>query len=121
MLDLPEEKRLEISLTYVFGIGRYTSQKIMKELNLDQSVRVNQLNKEQEKQILIYINENLTIENTLRKQILENINFLIDINSYQGIRHKCGLPLRSRTRSNARTHKKCRAKGFSFYMKLNPK
>jgi len=115
--DLPENKRIEIGLTYIFGIGLHTAQKIISDLNLPKDIRANQLSQEQEKAILVYITDNIVIENTLRKKILENINFLIDINTYQGMRHKAGLPLRSRTRSNARTHKKCRAKGFSFFTK----
>ena len=105
-VDIPREKRLEISLTYIFGIGRTTAQKICVELGLDCNTRVRDLTDEEVNKIRAYVDQNLEVEGDLRREIQQNIKRKIEIGSYQGIRHRKGLPVRGqRTHTNARTRK----------------
>ena len=105
-VDIPREKRLEISLTYIFGIGLPTSQKICDELDLDRNTKVNQLTEDEVNKIRSYVDQNLTIEGDLRRDVQADIKRKIEIGSLQGVRHRKGLPVRGqRTHTNARTRK----------------
>lgn len=105
-IDIPKEKRVEISLTYIYGIGLSTSRKILKETNIDPNIRVKNLSEEQVNAIREYINKNLKVEGDLRRDVALSIKRLIEIGCYRGIRHRKRLPLRGqRTKTNARTVK----------------
>ena len=105
-VDIPREKRLEISLTYIFGVGRSTSQKICDQLALDRNTRVRNLTEEEVDKIRKWIDGNLTVEGDLRREVTQDIKRKIEIGCYQGIRHRKGLPVRGqRTHTNARTRK----------------
>ena len=105
-VDIPREKRLEISLTYVFGIGRSTAQKICGEVGIDSSTRVRELTDEEVTRLRNWIDANLKVEGDLRRDIQQDIKRKIEISCYQGIRHRKGLPVRGqRTHTNARTRK----------------
>jgi small subunit ribosomal protein S13 len=105
-VDIPREKRLEISLTYIFGIGRPTSQKICAELGLDPNTRVRNLTEEEVDRIRRWVDAGLTVEGDLRRDVAQDIKRKIEIGCYQGIRHRKGLPVRGqRTHTNARTRK----------------
>jgi len=105
-VDIPREKRLEISLTYIFGIGRTTSQKICDELGLDRNTRVRDLTDEEVNRVRAYVDQNLEVEGDLRREVQLNIKRLIEIGCYRGLRHRRNLPARGqRTRTNARTRK----------------
>jgi small subunit ribosomal protein S13 len=105
-VDIPREKRLEISLTYIFGIGRTTAQKICAELGLDPNTRVRDLTDEEVNRIRSYVDTNLEVEGDLRREISQDIKRKIEIGCYQGVRHRKGLPVRGqRTHTNARTRK----------------
>jgi small subunit ribosomal protein S13 len=105
-VDIPREKRLEISLTYIFGVGRSTSQKICDELGLDRNTRVRNMTEEEVDKIRRWIDANLTVEGDLRREVTQDIKRKIEIGCYQGIRHRKGLPVRGqRTHTNARTRK----------------
>ena len=105
-VDIPREKRLEIALTYIFGIGRSTSQKMCAELDLNPSTRVRDLTDSEVNKIRLYIENNLTVEGDLRRDVQTDIKRKIEIGSYQGVRHRKGLPVRGqRTHTNARTRK----------------
>jgi small subunit ribosomal protein S13 len=105
-VDIPREKRLEISLTYIFGIGRPTAQKICTELGLDINTRVRNLTEEEVDKIRRWIDANATVEGDLRRDVQQDIKRKIEIGCYQGIRHRKGLPVRGqRTHTNARTRK----------------
>ena len=105
-VDLPREKRVEIGLTYIYGIGRTTSNKILKAVNISPDIRVKDLDENDVAKIREYIEKNLSVEGDLRKEVSMNIKTLIEIGSYRGIRHRKGLPVRGQnTRSNARTRK----------------
>ena len=105
-VDIPREKRLEISLTYIFGIGRTTAQKICAELGLDQNTRVRDLTDEEVNRIRSYVDANLQVEGDLRREISQDIKRKIEIGCYQGVRHRKGLPVHGqRTHTNARTRK----------------
>jgi len=106
-VDIPKEKRIDISLTYLFGIGRALSTKILKEINIDISKRAKDLNEEEVARITNTLQKSgLKLEGDLRRDISQNIKRLMDIGSYRGSRHKKGLPSRGqRTRTNARTRK----------------
>jgi small subunit ribosomal protein S13 len=105
-VDIPREKRLEISLTYIFGVGRSTSQKICDQLELDRNTRVRNLTEEEVDKIRKWIDANLTVEGDLRRNVTQDIKRKIEIGCYQGIRHRKGLPVRGqRTHTNARTRK----------------
>jgi small subunit ribosomal protein S13 len=105
-VDIPREKRLEISLTYIFGIGRTISQKIIKELGLNADTRVRDLTDEEVNRIRTYVDANLKVEGDLRRDIQQDIKRKMEIGCYQGLRHRKGLPVRGqRTKTNARTRK----------------
>jgi small subunit ribosomal protein S13 len=105
-VDIPREKRLEISLTYIFGVGRPTSKKICEDLGLSPDTRVRDLTEEEVAQIRTYVDNNLTVEGDLRRDVQQDIKRKIEINCLQGIRHRKGLPVRGqRTHTNARTRK----------------
>ena len=105
-VDIPREKRLEISLTYVFGVGRPTAQKICDELGLSRNTRVRDLTEDEVNRIRAYIDQNLTVEGDLRRDVQQDIKRKIEIGCLQGVRHRKGLPVRGqRTHTNARTRK----------------
>ncbi len=105
-VDIPREKRLEISLTYIFGIGLTTSQKICDELELDRNTKVSNLTEDEVNKIRQYVDQNLTIEGDLRRDVQNDIKRKIEIGCLQGVRHRKGLPVRGqRTHANARTRK----------------
>jgi small subunit ribosomal protein S13 len=105
-IDLPKNKRGEIGLTYVFGIGRTTAVDILSKLSIDKNTKVNQWSDEQIAEINKYIADNFTVEGELRSEVQLNIKRLQDIACYRGIRHRKGLPLRGQsTKNNARTRK----------------
>ena len=105
-VDIPDKKRGEISLTYIFGIGRSTAKRILKETGIDGNLKVEKWNDEQMTKIRNYIAQNLKIEGELRSEVQLNIKRLMDSGWYRGIRHHSGLPVRGqRTRTNARTRR----------------
>ena len=104
--DLPRDKRVEIGLTYIFGVGSTTSQQLLAELEIDANTKVRDLTDSEVVKIRQYIDGNLTVEGDLRRDIAQNIKRKIEIGSYQGLRHRRGLPVRGqRTHTNARTRK----------------
>ena len=105
-VDIPREKRVEISLTYIYGVGLTTSQKLLAELGIDPDTRVRNLTDEEVNRIRGWIDANLKVEGDLRRDVQQDIKRKIEINCYQGIRHRKGLPVRGqRTHTNARTRK----------------
>lgn len=103
-ITLPKEKRVEIGLTYIFGIGLTTSNKILKEAGVDPNIRVKDLTEEQENQLRKAIDGKYHVEGELRREVLMNIKRLKEIGSYRGTRHTKGLPARGqRTKTNSRT------------------
>lgn len=106
-VDLPRNKRVEIGLTYIFGIGRPTSQRILTEAGIDFNTRINELTEEQIAKIRELIDtNNIIVEGDLRREIALNIKRLMEIGCYRGIRHRRGLPVRGqKTKTNARTRK----------------
>ena len=105
-VDIPREKRLEIALTYVFGIGKPTAQKICTDTGLDPNQRVRNLTDDEVAQIRTWVEDKLTVEGDLRREVAQDIKRKIEIGAYQGIRHRKGLPVRGqRTHTNARTRK----------------
>lgn len=105
-IDIPENKRLEISLTYIYGIGRKLSNDIIEMLGLDKNMRANRLTEDQIAQLNTLLQSKFVVEGDLRRQVQNNIKRLISIHSYRGLRHRLGLPVRGqRTRTNARTRK----------------
>ena len=105
-IDLPREKRVEIGLTYIYGIGLSTSQKILASTGVNPDTRVKDLSEEEVNEIRTYINKNLIVEGDLRRDVALNIKRLVEIGSYRGIRHRRGLPVRGqKTKTNARTRK----------------
>ena len=105
-VDIPREKRLEISLTYIFGIGKTTAQKVIAELDLNPNTRVRDLTDEEVNRIRTYVDANLKVEGDLRRDVAQDIKRKIEIGCYQGLRHRKGLPVRGqRTQTNARTRK----------------
>jgi len=105
-VDIPREKRLEISLTYIFGIGRTTAQKICGELGLDPNTRVHTLTDEEVNRIRTYVDANLKVEGDLRRDVQQDIKRKMEIGCWAGLRHRKGLPVRGqRTQTNARTRK----------------
>ena len=105
-VDLPRNKRIEIALTYIFGIGRSRAKKILEATGVDPDIRTKDLTEEDINKIRKFIDENYKVEGELRKEISQNIKRLIEIGCYRGLRHKKGLPVRGqRTRTNARTRK----------------
>jgi small subunit ribosomal protein S13 len=105
-VDIPREKRLEISLTYIFGVGRSTSQLVCDQTGLSRDTRVRDLTEEEIAKLRSFIDGNLKVEGDLRREVAANIKRKMEIGTYQGIRHRRGLPVRGqRTRTNARTRK----------------
>ena len=105
-IDLPREKRVEIGLTYIFGIGLSTSQKILAVTGINPDTRVKDLSEDEVNEIRTYINKNLNVEGDLRRDVALNIKRLQEIGCYRGIRHRKGLPVRGqKTKTNARTRK----------------
>jgi small subunit ribosomal protein S13 len=104
--DLPRDKRVEIGLTYIYGVGRTTSHQILDDLAIDRGTAVRDLTDSEVVRIRQYIDANLTVEGDLRREVSQNIKRKIEIGSYQGFRHRRGLPVRGqRTHTNARTRK----------------
>jgi small subunit ribosomal protein S13 len=104
--DLPREKRVEIGLTYIFGVGRSRSRQILGALEIDPDTRVRDLTDAEVLQIRQFVDANYQVEGDLRRDIAQNIKRKIEIGSYQGLRHRRGLPVRGqRTHTNARTRK----------------
>jgi small subunit ribosomal protein S13 len=105
-VDIPREKRLEISLTYIFGVGKTTAQKMCDDLGLDRNTKVSELTEDEVNKIRQYVDQNLTIEGDLRRDVQNDIKRKIEIGCLQGVRHRKGLPVRGqRTHTNARTRK----------------
>ena len=105
-VDLPRDKRVEIGLTYVYGIGRKRASEILAATGVNPDTRVRDLSEEDEKKLRDYIDHNLIVEGDLRRNVSLNIKRLIDIQCYRGVRHRKGLPVRGqRTKTNARTRK----------------
>ena len=105
-VDIPREKRLVISLTYVFGIGRSTAEKICEATGIDESTRTRDLTDEEINKIRAYIDQHLKVEGDLKREVQQDIKRKMEIGSYQGLRHRKGLPVRGqRTHTNARTRK----------------
>ena len=105
-IDLPREKRIEIGLTYIYGIGRKSAKDILEQANIDPDTRVKDLTDEQEAQLREAIEHHYLIEGDLRRETAMNIKRLTEIGCYRGIRHRRGLPVRGqRTKTNARTRK----------------
>jgi small subunit ribosomal protein S13 len=105
-IDLPRNKRGEIGLTYIFGIGRSTAQEILTNAEVDWNKKVGEWNDEELARVRQFINETLKVEGALRSEIQLNIKRLMDIGCYRGVRHRAGLPLRGqRTKNNSRTRK----------------
>ncbi len=105
-VDIPREKRLEISLTYIFGIGRTTARTICTELGLDPNTRVHNLTDEEVNRIRTFVDANLKVEGDLRRDVQQDIKRKMEIGCWAGLRHRKGLPVRGqRTQTNARTRK----------------
>lgn len=105
-VDLPRDKRVEIGLTYIYGIGLKTAQKILKETNVDPNIRVKDLDEGDVSKLREYIDHNIKVEGDLRREVSLNIKRLMEIGCYRGIRHRKGLPVRGQsTKQNARTRK----------------
>ncbi len=105
-VDLPRNKRIEIALTYIYGIGKARAKEILEATGVDPSTRVHSLSPEDIAKLREYISKNYKVEGDLRREVSMNIKRLIDIGCYRGMRHKAGLPVRGqRTRTNARTRK----------------
>src|SRR5690606_39838559 len=103
-VDSRREKRLEISLTYVCGVGRTTAQKVCDELGLDRNTRVRDLTDEEVNRVRAYVDQNLEVEGDLRREVQQDIRRKMEIGCWQGLRHRKGLPVRGqRTQTNART------------------
>lgn len=105
-IDLPRDKRVEIGLTYIYGIGVQKSREILKATGVNPDTRVKDLSEEEVNALRTYINKNVTVEGDLRREVSLNIKRLVEIGCYRGIRHRRGLPVRGqRTKTNARTRK----------------
>jgi small subunit ribosomal protein S13 len=105
-VDLPREKRVEIALTYIFGIGKTTSQKILANTGVSSETRVRDLTEDEVSKLRDAIDKTVKVEGDLRREIALNIKRLIEIGCYRGVRHRRGLPVRGqRTKTNARTRK----------------
>ena len=105
-VDLPREKRVEIGLTYIYGIGRVSAARILEKANVNPDTRVRDLTDDEVKKLSEVINDNYTVEGDLRREIALNIKRLQEIGCYRGIRHRKGLPVRGqKTKTNARTRK----------------
>ena len=105
-VDLPRDKRVEIGLTYIHGIGRFTSNQILEQTGINPDTRVRDLTESEVGKIREYIDANLKVEGDLRREVALNIKRLIEIGCYRGVRHRRGLPVRGQnTKQNARTRK----------------
>ena len=105
-VDIPREKRVEVALTYVFGIGRTTAQKVLDETGISRDTRVRNLTEDEVNKIRVWVDDKLTVEGDLRRDVAQDIKRKIEIGCYQGVRHRKGLPVRGqRTHTNARTRK----------------
>lgn len=105
-VDLPRDKRVEIGLTYIFGIGKATSQKILAATGISPDTRIRDLTEDEVSKLRDYIDRNVKVEGDLRREVSLSIKRLIEIGCYRGVRHRRGLPVRGqRTKTNARTRK----------------
>ena len=105
-VDVPNDKRLDIALTYLYGVGLMTSKKVLADLGMRPDVRAKDLTDEESARIASHLDDNYLVEGALRRTILANVNRLKDIGCYRGLRHRRGLPVRGqRTRCNARSRK----------------
>ena len=105
-VDLPKEKRVEIGLTYIYGVGLSTSQKILATTGINPDTRIKDLTEDEVNEIRNYVNKNLMVEGDLRRDVALNIKRLVEIGCYRGLRHRRGLPVRGqKTKTNARTRK----------------
>ena len=105
-IDIPREKRVEIALTYIYGIGLPTSKKILQQTNINPDTRVRDLTEDQVNRLREVIDRRYKVEGDLRREVAQNIKLLMDIGCYRGLRHRRGLPVRGqRTHTNARTRK----------------
>jgi small subunit ribosomal protein S13 len=105
-VDIPREKRLEISLTYIYGIGRTTSQLVCDQTGMSRDTRVRDLTEEEVSRLRSFVDQNLKVEGDLRREVSQNIKRKMEIGNYEGLRHRRGLPVHGqRTRTNARTRK----------------
>jgi small subunit ribosomal protein S13 len=105
-VDIPNDKSIWIALTYIVGIGKYTSEQILKEAGIEKSIKAGKLSEDELSRITQIIDRNYIVEGQLRRQVAQNIARLRDINCYRGLRHRRGLPVRGQcTQSNARTRK----------------
>jgi small subunit ribosomal protein S13 len=105
-VDIPREKRVEVALTYVYGIGRTTAQKVLDEAGINRDTRVRNLTEDEVARIRTYVDQNLRVEGDLRRDVAQDIKRKIEIGCYQGVRHRKGLPVHGqRTHTNARTRK----------------
>ena len=109
-VDLPNEKRVEIGLTYIYGVGKVTANQILEATKINPDTRVKDLTEEQVGKIREYMDKNLVVEGDKKREVAMNIKGLMEIGSYRGVRHRKGLPVRGQsTRSNARTRKGARS------------
>lgn len=105
-IDLPREKRVEIGLTYIYGIGLHTSQQLLKRTGINPDTRVRDLTDDEVNRLRDIIDKEMRVEGDLRREVSMNIKRLVDIGSYRGLRHRRGMPVRGqRTRTNARTRR----------------
>jgi small subunit ribosomal protein S13 len=105
-VNLPREKRVEIGLTYIFGIGRSTSQSVLKSLEIERDTKVRDLTEDEVSKLRGFIDQNLMVEGDLRRERSQNVKRLMEIGCYRGLRHRRGLPVHGqRTKTNARTRK----------------
>jgi len=105
-VDLPRDKRVEIGLTYIYGIGHTTAQQVVRETGISPETRVRDLTEEEVVRLREYIDRNVKVEGDLRREVSQNIKRLMEIGCYRGLRHRRGLPVRGqRTHTNARTRK----------------
>ncbi len=105
-VDIPDNKRLEISLTYIYGIGRHLAQNVLNQLGIDPAKKAKELTQDETAKLNATLQSEYTVEGDLRRQTQNDIKRLIGINSYRGLRHRLGLPVRGqRTRTNSRTRK----------------
>lgn len=105
-VDLPKDKRVEIGLTYIYGVGQATSNKLLSEAGINPDTRVKDLSEEEVNKLRALIDEEVTVEGDLRREVSLNIKRLMEIGSYRGLRHRRGLPVRGqKSKTNARTRK----------------
>ena len=105
-VDLPRNKRIEIGLTYIFGVGKVTAQKVLDELGVDRNIKTDKLTEDQVNKIRGHLEKNFQVEGDLRRKISLDIKRLVDLGCYRGLRHRKNLPVRGqRTHTNARTRK----------------